>query len=180
MACDLPPGETVTIASVIDGETLKLADGRAVRLLGVKAPSPLLGWKGDEPWPFVAEAKAALERLTSGATVELRFDVRREDRHGHILAQVFLARDGKQHWLQRDLIAQGFARVYSLADCRACIQALLVAEEEAREARRGLWRSWAYRVQEAGDAKRLGRLVRTYNSPRALFTPSGTGASCCM
>jgi endonuclease YncB( thermonuclease family) len=89
MACDLPPGETVTIASVIDGETLKLADGRAVRLLGVKAPSPLLGWKGDEPWPFVAEAKAALERLTSGATVELRFDVRREDRHDHILAQVW-------------------------------------------------------------------------------------------
>ncbi|ODS02383.1 hypothetical protein AUC71_15685 [Methyloceanibacter marginalis] len=49
MACDLPPGETATIASVIDGETLKLTDGRAVRLLGVKAPSPPLGWKGDAP-----------------------------------------------------------------------------------------------------------------------------------
>ncbi len=175
MACDLPPGETATIASVIDGETLKLTDGRAVRLLGVKAPSPPLGWKGDAPWPFVAEARAALERLTSGATVELRFDARREDRYGHILAQVFLARDGKQHWLQRDLVAQGFARVYSLADGRACIQALLVAEGEAREARRGLWRSWAYRVQEAGDAKRLGRFVRTYQLIEGTVHAIGEG-----
>jgi micrococcal nuclease len=175
LACDLPPGETATIASVIDGETLKLTDGRAVRLLGVKAPSPPLGWKGGEPWPFVAEAKAGLGRLTSSATVDLRFDARREDRHGHILAQVFLARDGKQHWLQRDLVAQGFARVYSLADSRACVQALLVAEGEAREARRGLWRSWAYRVQEAGDAKRLGRLVRTYQLVEGTLHAIGEG-----
>ena len=49
LACDLPAGETVTIAAVIDGETLGLSDGRTVRLGGVKVPAPPLGWKGEEP-----------------------------------------------------------------------------------------------------------------------------------
>jgi len=77
IACDLPRGETATVESVVDGETLKLTDGREVRLLGVKAPRAPLGWKGEDPWPFVAESKAALDRMVSGATVELRFDARR-------------------------------------------------------------------------------------------------------
>ena len=56
-ACDLPAAETGTVASVIDGETLKLTDGRTVRLIGAKAPMPPLGWRGEDPWPFVDEAK---------------------------------------------------------------------------------------------------------------------------
>ena len=52
-----------TVAAVLDGETLKLADGRIVKLIGAKAPIAPLGWRGDDPWPFVEEAKAALEAL---------------------------------------------------------------------------------------------------------------------
>ena len=49
VACDLTAGETATVVSVEDGETLQLTDGRKVRLLGVKAPSAPLGWKGAAP-----------------------------------------------------------------------------------------------------------------------------------
>ncbi|HUU24152.1 MAG TPA: hypothetical protein VMW68_01095 [Methyloceanibacter sp.] len=63
----MPLGDTATVASVIDGETLELSDGRKVRLLGVKAPAAPLGWKGDDPWSFVADSKEALDRMTSGA-----------------------------------------------------------------------------------------------------------------
>jgi micrococcal nuclease len=141
LACDLPEGETATVAAIEDGETLQLTDGRKVRLLGVKAPSPPLGWKGEDPWPFAAESKAALRRLASGTTVELRFDERREDRHGHVLAQVYVLRDGSGVWLQKDLVAQGFARVYSLPEASACVAELLALEAEARRERHGLWRS---------------------------------------
>lgn len=174
-ACDLPPGETATVASVVDGETLTLTDGRKVRLLGVKAPAAPLGWKGEDPWPFVAKSKQALDRMTSGATVELRFDARRQDRHGHVLAHLFMTKDGKPLWLQEALVAQGFARVYSLPEARACVGALLEIEREAREARRGLWRSWAYRVQDAGDPKRLGRLTRTYQFVEGTVHALGEG-----
>jgi hypothetical protein len=40
--------ETGTAAAVIDGETLKLADSRIVRLMGAKAPIPPLGPRGDD------------------------------------------------------------------------------------------------------------------------------------
>ena len=177
VACDLPPpGETGTVAAIIDGETLELAGGRKVRLAGVKAPSAPLGWRGEDPWPFVAEAKMALERLApSGTRVELRFGERREDRHGHALAHVFLVRDGAPSWLQETLVAQGFARVYSLPDARACVSTLLAAEEAARAARRGLWRSWAYRVQDAGDAERLGRLTHSYQLVEGTVHAVGEG-----
>ncbi|HUU65955.1 MAG TPA: thermonuclease family protein [Methyloceanibacter sp.] len=141
VACDLPAGETATVASVEDGETLELTDGRKVRLLGVKAPAPPLGWKGENFWLFVAEAKAGLSGLLSGAEVELRFDERREDRYGHVLAQVTVLRGEDRVWLQDNLVARGLAQVYSLSDTRACVTELLAREEEARQARRRVWRS---------------------------------------
>jgi micrococcal nuclease len=63
LACDLSEPEAGTVAEVIDGETLKLTDRRIVRLIGAKAPAAPLGWRGDDPWPLVEEAKQALDRL---------------------------------------------------------------------------------------------------------------------
>jgi len=175
LACDLPAGEGATVASVQDGETLELTDGRRVRLLGIKAPSPPLGWKREDPWPFVAEAKEALSKLTSGATVELHFDERRSDRHDHVLAQVYVVRGETKTWVQEALITEGLARVYSLADTRACASELLMRETAAREARRGIWHSWAYRVQDASDVRRLGRLTRTYQLVEGTVHAVGEG-----
>jgi endonuclease YncB( thermonuclease family) len=45
-ACDLSEPETGTVASVVDGETLTLGDGRVVRLIGAKAPPARLAGRG--------------------------------------------------------------------------------------------------------------------------------------
>lgn len=174
-ACDLPAGETATVAAIEGGETFTLTDGREVRLLGIKAPTPPLGWRGDDPWPFVAESKEALERLTSGATVELRFDARRSDRYGHVLAQVYVTEGETRTWVQGALVKNGFARVYSFADAHACVGELLEQEKEARAARRGIWHSWAYRVQDAEDVKGLGRLTHTYQLVEGTVHAVGEG-----
>jgi endonuclease YncB( thermonuclease family) len=147
VACDLSAPERATVASVEDGETLTLTDGRTVRLIGAKAPSAPLGWRGDDPWPFVAEAKEALSRLASGVEVELRFGGRRSDRHGYLLTQVFVVRDGGRLWLQKDLIARGLARVYSFPDNRACVAELLAREADARAA------TWDLRVLGLPDPR---------------------------
>ena len=64
-ACDLPAPETGTVASVVDCQTLKLTGGRTVRLIGAKASMPPLGWRGEDPWPFVDDAKEALAALAA-------------------------------------------------------------------------------------------------------------------
>jgi micrococcal nuclease len=174
-ACDLSQPETGTVAAVIDGETLQLTDGRTVRLIGAKAPMPPLGWRGEDPWPLVDEAKDALESLASGREIELRFGERRTDRHGHALAQVFVVSGGTRLWLQEEMITKGLARVYSLPDSRACIAELMAREREARAERRGVWGSSAYRIASALDVKRLGRLIHSYQLVEGRVASVGEG-----
>ena len=175
LACDLSQPETGTVAIVIDGETLQLTDGRTVRLIGAKAPMPPLGWRGEDPWPLVDEAKDALASLASGREIELRFGGRRSDRHGHALAQVFVVGGGTRLWLQEELVAKGLARVYSLPDSRACIAELMAREREARAKRRGVWGSSAYRIASALDVKRLGRLIHSYQLVEGRVASVGEG-----
>src|SRR3546814_5034081 len=55
LALDFAAGaEAVT---VIDGDTLTLADGREIRLVGIQAPKLALGRTGFQPWPLAEEAK---------------------------------------------------------------------------------------------------------------------------
>lgn len=174
-ACDLSDPETCTVAAVLDGETLQLSDGRIVRLIGAKAPSAPLGWRGEDPWPLVEEAKKALDKLASGGEVELKYGGRRIDRHGHALAQVFVVSAGTRLWLQEELVAKGLARVYSFPDNRACVAELLARETEARAKRLGVWGSPAYRIQDALDVERLGRLTHSYQLVEGTVASVGDG-----
>ena len=174
-ACDLPAPETGTVASIIDGETLKLTDGRTVRLIGAKAPMPPLGWRSDDPWPFVDDAKEALAALAANRQVELKLGGNPVDRHGYLLAQVFVVTGSTRLWLQEALVAKGLARVYSFPDNRACVAELLAREAEARAKRRGLWGSSLYRVASALDLARLGRLTHSYQLVEGAVAAVGEG-----
>lgn len=173
--CVLSDPETATVAEILDGETLKLGDGRIVRLIGAKAPAPPLGWRGDDPWPLVEESKQALDKLASGKQVELRYGGRRSDRYDHLLAEVFVMGEGGPIWLQEELVSEGLARVYSFPDNRACIAELLTRESEARAKRLGVWGSLAYRIQSADDLDRLGRLTQSYQLVEGTVAEVGEG-----
>ncbi len=145
----LEPAGPFAVESVVDGDTLVLVDGRQVRLVGIQAPKLPLGRDGFQPWPLADEAKQALATLTQGQEVTLGFGGRRQDRHGRLLAHLFLA-DGS--WVQGRLLVDGMARVYSFADNRALVAEMLALETEARGARRGIWALDYYRVRRAEDA----------------------------
>ena len=172
-ACDLSEAERVTVATAEDGDTLALSDGRTVRLVGVHAPAPPLGWRGDDPWPLVQEAKATLTRLAAGQEVELKFGGRRSDRHGRSLAHVFVVQGEKRVWLQQALVADGFARVYSFPDNRSCVAELLASEADARAKHRGIWGVSAYRVREASDLEGLDRLMHSYQLVEGVVVAIG-------
>jgi endonuclease YncB( thermonuclease family) len=149
----LEPRGNGVVAAAIDGDTLRLVDGREVRLVGILAVKP---WAtGDEP--LAAQSRAALAELSVGREVTLFQAGRRMDRHGRTLAHVRLVpADGSAGlWLQGAMLARGLARVYSTVDNRALVAEMLLLEREARTAGRGLWSERRYRVrtpEDVGDA----------------------------
>ena len=157
--CALQDGEEVRIAGVIDGDTLVLDDGREVRLKGIQAPKLPLGRSGFEAWPLADEAKARLEGLADGANAQLRYGGAQGDRHGRVLAHVFVQQAGREVWLQRWLLDAGLARVYTFKDNRACAAELLAAERAARSALRGIWQDSFYEIRDGSDAEGLNRLI---------------------
>src|SRR5690625_4153718 len=71
------PRERVQVAHIIDGDTVRLQDGRRVRFLGVNAPEAGRDGGPDEP---LAEAAYALlaERIPPGQSIGLVYDASRK------------------------------------------------------------------------------------------------------
>ena len=96
------------------------------------------------------DATAALAALVAGQALELRSAGNASDRHGRVVAQLFAG----GRWVQGELLRRGLARVAGRADNRAGLAAMLALEDEAREARRGLWRLAFFAVRAPSDAAR--------------------------
>lgn len=136
------------VREVVDGDTVVLASGEQVRLVGIQAPKLPLGRPNFPTWPLAKEAKAALEALCLGKRIELVYGGRRVDRHGRQLAHLF---DPGGRWIQGEMLAQGLARVYTFADNRARVPEMLARERAARAARRGIWSHPFYAIRQATE-----------------------------
>jgi micrococcal nuclease len=137
-ACGQSPSagqdQEALVAKVLDGDTVQLADGRRVRLLGIDAPELE---KEGQPAEFLAhQAKKALADLVQGQRVRLEFDELRYDRYGRTLAHLRLA-DGTL--VSLELVRRGLARVYTVGVNFRHRDELLKAQQEALEAKRGIW-----------------------------------------
>ncbi len=129
------PVQEARVAEVVDGDTVILAAGQKVRLLGIDAPELE---RNGRPADFLAQkAKQVLTDLAQGKQVRLEYDQLRYDRYGRILAFLILP-DGTN--LSRELVRQGLAHVYTVPPNMGFRGDLLAAQREAMEARRGIWR----------------------------------------
>jgi endonuclease YncB( thermonuclease family) len=147
---DLVGGEQGRIARIADGDLLGLDTGLRVRLTEIEAPSP--GDDGREDEPFAREARALLETASLGREARLWYGGLSRDDYGRALAHV-IARDetGAEVWLNGLMVRRGAARVRTWPDNARRAARLLAFEQEAREARRGLWALDHWRVRELGD-----------------------------
>jgi micrococcal nuclease len=157
------------VREVVDGDTVILADGREIRLVGIQAPKLPLGRRNFREWPLAREAKAALERMVMGKRVTLSFGGRRRDRYRRWLAHLHLETEGgsgtprrgfdNARWVQGAMLSLGLARVYSFADNRSAIAEMLARERAARAARRGIWGHPFYRIL---DHREAGRHINSF------------------
>ena len=160
--CILDRGLQRAVIRVVDGETLVLDDGSEVRLVGALSPRLLDASADEVEWPPEREAKAELERIALGKSVELGFVGTRADRYGRHLAQVFVIADGRRIWVQEHMVRAGHARAYSLPDNAACLEELVAIERNARERGSGLWANAAYQVRPAERTRALLRYRSTF------------------
>ncbi len=140
----LTDGESTPIESVIDGDTVRLPDGRQIRLVGIQAPKLSLGRAHMTDWPMSQDAKSFLQNLIGAQILQLKYDGTHQDRHGRILAHLFLP-GGK--WVQAEMISSGMARVYSFPDNKSMTAELLKLESAARTQKRGIWNHPYYAIQ---------------------------------
>lgn len=157
LSCEqLRDGPTDIVREVIDGDTLLLADGAKVRLLGVQAPKLAQGRDMDD-WPLADTAREWLADRVLGQQISLRYGQAEKDRYGRLLAHGFLqgALDEDEVWLQSELLRAGLARVYSHADNRLCLEPLMRAEAQARVDKVGIWAHNYYTLQNAHNPQQL-------------------------
>lgn len=119
--------EIVQVASVVDGDTIELSDGRRVRYIGLNTP--------ERGQPFYEEAKAANERLVSGLRVGLERDLESFDQYGRILAYVWV----NKQMANLELLHLGFGNTFTIQPNVRYETEFRAAEQQAREAGRGLW-----------------------------------------
>ncbi|MGB6873819.1 MAG: thermonuclease family protein [Dehalococcoidia bacterium] len=119
--------EQALVTSVIDGDTVELADGRRVRYLGIDTPE-----SGEY---YAEEATARNKELVEGKTVELQRGKRDQDEYGRLLRYVYI--DGV--FVNAELIAQGYAKAYIFDPDDRYSQILVQLEQYAKMRERGLW-----------------------------------------
>jgi endonuclease YncB( thermonuclease family) len=123
--CAFEPQGEGRVAAVIDARSLRLDDGREVRLAGIER-----GGAG-------AESKAALSAILGGREVVLHGDDDAPDRYGRQPAFVFTA--GAEAPVQVELLRRGAALNSADVADRNCAAALAAAEAVARQAKIGIW-----------------------------------------
>ncbi len=166
----------VQIAEALDGASLKLADGRVVRLANVIAPLPI-----DADRAAMQRAKETLGAIANGKAATLYLSSADKDRYGRISAAAISIED--KVWLEAELLVRGNVRVYPPADAR-CAKALLAFEAVARSSRKGIWGEAKFSVMDAQNEAALleaegrfavveGSVRRVGESRRQLYLDFG-------
>src|SRR3954468_4177262 len=156
---------SAVVASIYDGDTLTLADGRRVRLLQLGTPE--LG-SGE---CYSRAARTVLLRLVPlGSRVELEVDssLDRVDRYGRLLRYVHRGRTN----VNLELVREGAAAPYFYGGARGrYAAALMSAAQRAKAAKLGLWKACASTVLDPTHA------VATRSGGRTAAAPS-SNAKC--
>ena len=158
---------------VIDGDTVALANGDRLRLIGIDTPE--IGYRGNPSQAGAIEARAFLRGLLNRREVyRLSYGVQKQDRHGRSLGHLFLG-DGRN--LQALLLSGGYATPLNIPpniDFADCYKQQV---NKAVEARRGLWKLQQYQTiaaqtltgREKGYRIIYGKISHIGNSPSSIW-----------
>ncbi|MBI4058727.1 thermonuclease family protein [Candidatus Microgenomates bacterium] len=147
----------VAVTRIIDGDTIEIEGGKKLRYIGMDTPES--GKCG------VEESTRKNKELVLGKKVRLEKDISETDKYGRLLRYVYV----DNLMVNEELIRLGMARVSTFPPDVKYKDKFLVAEEEAREAGRGLW---------ASDFCQVQGVIQESNDPTALPAQAGQSPNC--
>lgn len=132
-------GAVATVVHVVDGDTLDVrvaGQVERVRLLGIDTPETVK--PGTPVQCYGPEASNRTKRLLPpGTSVLIQRDQEARDRYARLLVYLWRAADGL--FVNRSLVADGYARTLSISPNTAHRADLAAAAAAADRADRGLW-----------------------------------------
>ncbi len=142
LSCSQSNYSQIRVLEVIDGDTIKLSNGRLLRYIGLDTPEVRIKEKAGDfkyrPQPFSLEAKEFNRKLVEGKLVRIEFDIEKTDRYGRLLGYCFL----EETFVNARLIEQGYAVLYTYPPNVKYVELFIDAQKRAREAKNGLWGSF--------------------------------------
>ncbi len=126
---------------VIDGDTIVLASGEKIRLIGINAPETAHKNKShtesSSAEPYGNAARSYLKtRLPAGSEISLQLGKDKSDRYGRTLAHIFL-QNGEN--IQAELLARGLASSITIPPNDSLTNCYLEIEQQARCHLQGIW-----------------------------------------
>lgn len=150
----LPNTSSVTVARIVDGDTVDISGGKRVRYIGVDTPET-----GD---CFGSESTKKNKELVLDKEVRLEKDVSETDKYGRLLRYVWAG----EIMVNEEMVRQGYAKVFTYPPDVKYADRFVAAEREARANKRGLWATDVCKVQ--GDST-LSPNSQTTQEPNCLI-----------
>jgi endonuclease YncB( thermonuclease family) len=148
--CGLPSGASVQVVRVSDGDTLKLQDGRSVRVLGINAPEITHGKKAGQPLGRESRAAAQMFINRTQGRVRLGFEQELHDHYGRLLAHVY---DSHGRSLAAEQLRLGMAMQVAVPPNIAQAKCLVAVEQSARKKKLGVWRNHYWQPLPSGSMR---------------------------
>lgn len=125
--------EIFKVDRAVDGDTIKLADGQVVRLIGIDSPETVAPEKPVQC--FGKEASEKAKEMLEGKDVKLIKDVSETDKYNRILRYAYVG----EIFVNDYLVRNGFAKAYNFPPDEKFKAQFLEAQTEAKINKRGLW-----------------------------------------
>ncbi|MBF0266543.1 MAG: thermonuclease family protein [Gammaproteobacteria bacterium] len=137
------------VVKVYDGDTIKLKDGKKVRLLGINTPE--LNHKTKNHQPYAYEAFQYLKKILIEKKVALVWDKEKRDRYHRYLAYVYLP-NGED--IQVKMLNAGLATSIVVLPNDSRLNCYRRFEETARRKIKGIWKQSSYQTKYVTELKR--------------------------
>jgi len=168
----------IIITEVIDGDTVRLDNGRLLRYIGIDTPEIRLKKGADfvySPQPFSLEAKEFNKELVEGKEADVEFDVQKTDRYNRLLGYCFV--DGVL--VNARLLEEGYAFLYTYPPNVKYAEKFVEAQKKAKENKKGMWAGLeAVEADKAhsyiGQTRTVqGKVLNAYKSSKCIFLNFG-------